>query len=221
MIIAILSSSMEKILVVDKPIGKTSHDMVALYRKKLGIKKIGHAGTLDPFASGVLILLIGKATKRFEEFMDLEKEYEMEIELGWSTDTLDLTGKIVKKLSSQEISNIKLTEEKIKKAVLSFKGEYIQDVPIFSAVKLRGKPLYKYARKGIRTIIPKRKVNIYKIKLVSIKLNQVKYPKVKINVVCSTGTYLRSLALDIGECLNIPSTAVALKRLRVGDFKLG
>ena len=224
---------MEEILVVDKPKGWTSHDVVDFYRRKLGIKKIGHAGTLDPFATGVLVLLVGKATKRFEEFKKLDKEYEMVVEFGWATDTGDPEGKIVEKMPSVKTGHASsLTHEKIKSVLSEFLGEYEQTVPAFSAVKHKGKPLYKYARRGEKVDLPKRKVEIKEIELLDLDIKsrafdrvakpgfEKPYPRLKIRVVCSSGTYMRQLAIDIGKRLGVPAVAVELRRTRVGNYTL-
>ena len=205
----------EDVLVVDKPKEWTSHDVVAKIRnglfKKWGKKvKVGHGGTLDPFATGVLLILIGEATKRFEEIKDWEKEYVMEIKLGELTDTGDSEGKVIKKQKVGEID-----EEKIKEVLKSFKGEYEQEVPIYSAVKVGGRRLYKLARAGEKVKLPKRKVKIKEIELVSYQGSSL-----KVRVVCGSGTYMRQLAVDIGEKLKIPAHAKKLRRMRVGKLTL-
>lgn len=212
--------AMDKVLVVDKPKGLTSYQVVEQYRKKLGIKNIGHAGTLDPFATGVLILLIGKATKRFKEFLKLEKEYKMVIELGWETDTLDPTGQVINKYTNKQINKLQITKNKILKVLKSFLGEYEQGVPKYSAVKVKGRPLYKYARKGEKVKLPKRKVKIKEIELSEFKRFKRGYPRIKIRVVCSSGTYMRSLAKDIGRRLGVPTVAVELRRARIGSYTI-
>ncbi|MBU0619152.1 tRNA pseudouridine(55) synthase TruB [Patescibacteria group bacterium] len=215
----------DQILTVNKPSGWTSHDVVAFYRKKLSAVhggqrvKVGHAGTLDPFATGVLLLLIGDATKSFQELLKLEKEYELVVELGWATDTGDLEGKVTKKLSKKEIKKIlPITDYRllITKTLKSFLGEYTQTVPMYSAVKIKGKKLYQYARKGKKVDQPKRKVKIKEIEL----LKGECWPRFKIRVVCSSGTYMRQLAVDIGQKLALPAVAVQLCRTRVGNYKL-
>jgi len=213
---------MEKIIVIDKPKGLTSNAMVQLYKKRLKIKKIGHAGTLDPFATGVLILLIDQATKKFSSFLKLEKEYQMTIKFGMQTDTDDPEGKTIKKLALTD-QRLKITKAKLSKVLASFTGEYLQQVPKYSAVKFKGKPLYQYARQGIKVKLPVKKVKIKEIKLLSFKpLNQDKknYPQVKIKVICSSGTYMRSLAKDLGKKLNLPGMATALRRTRIGNYQL-
>ena len=205
----------EDVLVVDKPKEWTSHDVVAKIRNGLFKKyekkvKVGHGGTLDPFATGVLLILIGAATRRFEEIKDWEKEYVMEIKLGESTNTGDSEGKVIKKQKVREID-----EEKTKKVLKSFKGEYEQEVPIYSAVKVDGRRLYKLARAGEKVKLPKRKVKIKEIELVSYQGLSL-----KVRVVCGSGTYMRQLAVDIGEKLGISAHAKELRRTRVGEYKL-
>jgi len=210
---------MEKIIIVNKPKGKTSHDIVKLYRKKLGIKKIGHAGSLDPFATGVLILLVGSATKKFDQFKNCQKEYEMTIELGWQTDTDDITGKTTAQLDSEAIKKLNLSQKKIGSVLKTFQGKISQKVPKFSAVKFKGKPLYYYARKGIKVPQKTKKISITKITLLEYKNNR-KFPQLKIKVICSSGTYMRQLAVDIGKKLNLPAVAITLKRTKIGSYTL-
>ncbi len=210
---------MDKIIVVDKPKGLTSHQVVAQYRKKLNFKKIGHAGTLDPFATGVLLILVGQATKKFEDLLDLEKEYVMEVSLGWQTDTGDLDGRIIKKTSREKINKLDLNRKEIEQLLDSFLGKYIQAVPKYSATKYKGKPLYYYARQGKKAVSPKREVEIKEIKLLKLVKTTI-YPRLTIKVVCSSGTYMRSLAEDIGRKLGVAAVATKLKRTRVGKYKL-
>jgi len=200
----------EDIVVVDKPKGWTSHDVVAKIRNELHTK-VGHGGTLDPFATGVLLILIGKATKRFDEIKNWDKEYVMEIELGKATDTGDRTGKVVeRKKIDQELSFLE-----VESVVKSFKGEYMQEVPRYSAVKRRGRKLYHLAREGKLIKLPKRKVNIKQIELISLQGLSL-----KVRVVCGSGTYMRSLAVDIGKKLGLLAHAKELRRIRVGEYKL-
>lgn len=210
---------MPDILVVDKPQGWTSHDVVNFYRQKLHIKKIGHAGTLDPFATGVLVLLIGPETKKFDDFRKLEKEYELTVELGWQTETGDPEGRITKKLSTEAIKRAKLTKTKIEKVIESFQGESEQEVPAFSAIKYKGKPLYEYARRGFQIALPKRIIEIQEIELLKFD-PKGDYPKIKLRIVCSSGTYMRSLAVDIGGQLGLPAVATELRRTRIGKYTL-
>jgi len=199
------------ILVVDKPVGWTSHDVVAKIRGELKIKKIGHGGTLDPFATGVLLILIGKAVKRFDEIRTWEKEYVMEVKLGEATDTGDPTGKIIK--TSGRVPEV--SQNEIERILQSFVPGYEQQVPAYSAVKIHGRPAYKLARAGKEFVTPKRFVKIIEIELLSLQ-----GPTLKVRVVCGSGTYMRQLAVDIGAKLGLPAHCVELRRTRVGEFKL-
>ena len=192
-----------------KPVDWTSFDVVRKIRSQIKPTKVGHAGTLDPFAEGVLMLCMGNFTKKVEYFMDKEKEYIADIRLGKETDTLDLTGKTVK------LSDIpKLTENKILKAVKQFVGDIKQEPPMFSALKVNGQPLYKLARKGINIPRKKRKVQIYDINLISFNENTI-----TLMVICGRGTYIRSLAKDIAKQLDTVGHLVSLKRTRIGEYE--
>lgn len=227
------------IIAAYKPKGITSHDVVDIVRKKFGVRKVGHAGTLDPMAEGVLIVLVGDDTKRQKEFMGLEKEYIAEIVLGVQTDTYDIEGKITSRqiisrpfgskiFDPKGRSEIKYTTDEIQAVLKQFIGETEQEVPPYSAVKIKGKPLYKYAREGkmMGITLPKRKVFIKEIELLEIGIFRKegfvggKYPFIKIRVVCSKGTYIRSLANDIGKNLGCGGVLTALVRTSIGDYKL-
>ena len=158
------------ILVVDKPVGWTSHDVVAKIRGELKIKKIGHGGTLDPFATGVLLILIGKAVKRFDEIRTWEKEYVMEVKLGEATDTGDPTGKIIK--TSGRVPEV--SQNKVEQVLQSFVPGYEQQVPAYSAVKIGGRRAYKLARAGKEFVRPKRLVKIKSIQFVSLQVEYLK-----------------------------------------------
>ena len=205
---------MNGIIVVDKPTGITSRDVVNVVSKKLGIKKVGHTGTLDPIASGVLVLCVGSATKLVDSLTCNDKTYIATCVLGIETDTLDNTGEILKE------ENIDLNEDDIKKALNKFKGSYNQEVPIYSAVKVNGKKLYEYAREKSYIELPKRNVTIYDINLLE---NIKKYNgKVEFKFECtvSKGTYIRSLIRDIANCLNTVGIMTDLRRIRQGRFKI-
>ncbi len=197
------------ILIINKPTGPTSHDIVDKIRRITKVKKVGHAGTLDPFAKGVLILLLGKATKSQQNFMDMRKTYTATIFLGATSDTYDKTGKII----TLESSPIKYSA--VKKTIKQFVGEIEQTPPAFSAVKIKGKKAYELARKGIKLKLKPRKIKIYKIKL--LKYN---WPYLEIKVKCSKGTYIRSLANDIGEKLGCGAYLKELTRNKIGKFNL-
>lgn len=187
-----------------KPTGMTSHDVVAILRKITKIKQIGHTGTLDPFAQGVLPICIGKAT-RLIEYLDDDKEYLAEISFGKSTDTYDLDGEVTSECES------KLTKENIIEGLKAFEGEILQTPPIYSALKVKGKKLYEYAREGKEVQIEPRKVTIEKIELKSFdKGNQ----KAEVLIKCSKGTYIRSIAHDLGQNLKTgPSGGAHLSKL--------
>ena len=191
-----------------KPKGITSHDVVSRLRKITQIKQIGHTGTLDPFATGVLPVCIGKATRLIEYLQD-DKEYLAEVQFGKNTDTYDIDGQVTK------VFDTKITEQEILEILPNFRGEISQLPPIYSAIKVNGKKLYDYARKGETVEIQPRKVNITKLELLSFdKEKQL----AQIIVGCSKGTYIRSLAYDIGAKLNCGAYLSALKRTKAGDF---
>ena len=198
------------LLVVDKKTKMTSHDVVEKLRRILNFKKIGHAGTLDPNASGILLACLGKATKIAKFLTEHDKEYEAVIKLGVTTDTYDQEGKII-----QITEHLEITEEQVREAIESFKGEIWQTPPLYSAIKQKGKKLYQYARAGKQVERKKRKVIIKDVRVLEIKL-----PYVKLKVSCSKGTYIRSLANDIGERLGCGAHLFSLCRTRIGPFEL-
>ncbi|MGB9598655.1 MAG: tRNA pseudouridine(55) synthase TruB, partial [Minisyncoccales bacterium] len=198
-------------LLVNKPSGLSSHDLVDRLRKITGIKKIGHGGTLDPFAQGLLILGISREfTKRLSFFQKKDKQYIATLKLGFESDTFDREGKIVKK-EVKEIPKI----EKIKEVLKSFLGEIEQIPPPFSAKKIKGKKLYQFARKGI---FLKRKAS--KIKIYQISILNYRFPFLKIKVKCSAGTYIRSLAFDLGKKLKCGALLEELIRTKIGSFSI-
>ena len=205
---------MNGIIIVNKPYGYTSRDVVNILCKKFKTKKIGHTGTLDPIATGVLILCIGSATKLVEALTSDDKEYVATVELGTLTDTLDNTGNIIK----EEQVNVDVNE--IKKALEKMQGVYEQEVPIYSAVKINGKKLYEYAREGIKVDLPKRMVNIKSLELI----NNIKYEnnKTSFQIRChvSKGTYIRSLVNDIAHELGTVGTMTSLNRVKQGIFNI-
>ena len=207
----------EGILPIYKQRGITSHDVVFKARKILKMKKIGHAGTLDPEVDGVLLLLLGGATKVSDYAMDLGKSYRAEVCLGIKTTTEDLTGEV---LEGCNVSDIDIN--KIKDVLQTLIGEIEQTPPIYSAVKVKGKKLYEYARAGRFDVeIPSRKVNIYNIDFIEgsdyYKDNKFYF---SINISCGKGTYVRTIATDIGKKLNLPSTMSKLTRTRSGKIEL-
>ena len=197
------------ILLVNKPKGKTSFSLVAMLRKIYKVKKIGHAGTLDPFATGVMVLLVGKTyTRLSDQFLWEDKEYEAVLKLGVETDTYDLEG--VTTNTSDHIPSL----ENIEEAILPFQGTILQTPPMYSAKKVNGKKLYELARNGITIERQARQVNV------QIDLIEYTYPYVKIYVRCSKGTYIRSLGFDIGRSLGCGAHLTELNRTRSGSFLL-
>lgn len=201
---------MDGILNIYKPAGPTSHDIVDKIRKITKIKKVGHAGTLDPFAQGILIILIGKTTKLQSKFMNMNKTYVATLKLGQISDTYDKKGKIQKK--NQEL---KIKNQEIKKILKQFIGEIKQIPPIYSAIKIKGKKAYELARKGEKPKLKSRKVKIYNIKIL-----KYKWPNLEIQVKCSKGTYIRSLAHDVGQKLNCGAYLEKLTRTQIGKFTI-
>lgn len=196
------------VLNIYKEKGYTSHDVVARLRRIVGQKKIGHTGTLDPEAEGVLPVCLGKATKLCDLLTDKDKTYEAVLLLGISTDTQDTTGKIL-----EEKNTADLREEAVREVVLSFEGEYDQIPPMFSALKVGGKKLYELARDGKEVERKPRHVQIYRIRILQIDL-----PRVRMEVTCSKGTYIRTLCPDIGEKLGCGGCMESLLRTRVERF---
>jgi tRNA pseudouridine55 synthase len=198
-------------ILINKPAGITSHDVVDKLREITKIKRIGHAGTLDPFATGLLILGIGREfTKKLSIFQKKDKEYIATLRLGAESDTFDKEGKIVEK-KVEKIPERKEVEEVLK----SFLGEIEQIPPVFSAKKIKGKKLYELARKGIKVQPKPQKVKIYEISIL-----EYKFPYLKIKVKCSSGTYIRSLANDIGKKLGCGAYVEELVRTKIGEFSL-
>lgn len=199
------------VLVVDKPAGWTSHDVVAHVKRKLKAKKVGHLGTLDPLATGVLVLVINGATK-YSSLLDTgAKEYLAMARLGEETDTYDREGKVV---ASSDVSG--MTEESVRRALGGFRGVIRQVPPMYSAIKSNGTPLYKLARKGVTIEREAREVEIYGLEVFRIEL-----PMVEFKVLCSRGTYLRSMCHDLGEALGTGAHLTELRRLASGDFSIG
>ena len=205
---------MNGVLVVDKGVGYTSRDVVNVVSRCLGTKKIGHTGTLDPLASGVLVLCIGKALKVSDLITSYDKEYIAKVRLGYETDTLDSEGVIVK--SSDKF----VSDEDIKNVLLEFVGNIKQEVPKYSAVKVNGKRLYEYARNGIDVELPIRDVCIYELELVSDIEMIDGYKEFSIRCKVSKGTYIRSLVRDIGVRLGSYATMVGLRRICQGKFNI-
>ena len=198
-------------ILIDKPVGPSSFGVIARLRRITGLKKIGHAGTLDPFASGLLLCAIGReATREIEKFVKLDKEYVADVFLGKRTDTFDRQGETI-----LEYSGEKIAKKKVKETVASFSGKQEQIPPMFSAKKIKGKKLYELARQGIEVERQPNKIEIFKIKI--LKYN---WPKLKIEVKCSSGTYIRSLADDIGTKLGCSAYLEELRRTKIGKFNV-
>ena len=204
---------MNGILIINKEKGCTSHDMV--YKvKKIFNEKVGHTGTLDPLAEGVLPILIGKGTLCSKYLINHDKKYIVNLALGQKTETADLEGKIIEE---KNIPDKSLTQSKIEKVLKSFIGKQQQMPPIYSAIKVNGKKLYEYARKGQNVEIKPRKIEIYDIKLMNIDAQK---KQIQFEVFCGKGTYIRSLCEDIAEKLETVGYMENLKRIQVGDFKI-
>lgn len=200
---------MDGVLVVNKDKGFTSRDIDNIISKKIGTKKVGHTGTLDPLATGVLVVCIGRATKLVEILVCNEKEYIAEVSLGTLTDTLDITGNVLEKKSCT------VDKDNLLEVLNSFKGKYIQTVPKYSALKVNGKKLYEYAREGLDVELPKREVEIKEIELLEYNSDSFKF---KCSV--SKGTYIRSLIRDICQCLNVIGVMSNLTRTKEGEFNI-
>jgi len=199
-----------QVLLIDKPLQWTSFDVVRRIRHLIRVKKVGHAGTLDPLATGLLIICTGKFTKKINEYMAREKEYTGTFTLGATTPTYDLESKPENFKSLDNIS-----EGKIKSATKSFLGEIMQVPPAHSAIKVEGKRVYELARKGKEVKLEPRKLFVREFEITAIEL-----PVVHFRVVCSTGTYIRSLANDFGEALMCGAYLRSLRRTRIGEFKI-
>ena len=197
-------------LIVDKPSGMTSHDVVSVVRKKFNMKRVGHAGTLDPLATGVLILLLGKATKLFNKFSSFDKAYEATMLLGTSTDTADIEGKIIEKNSFEGID-----QNGVEETFAKFVGDIEQIPPMVSAIKVKGKRLYKLARQGIAVEREARKIRIDALKLMHFSL-----PEVKFYLECSKGTYVRQIAEDVGKLLGCGACISQIRRTQIGRFHI-
>jgi len=198
------------LLNVNKPPGPTSHDVVALVRRGTRVRKVGHAGTLDPTASGVLILCLGPATRLSEYAMHSPKRYRAEVRLGVSTNTYDTEGEV-----TAERPLTGLTTDRIEAALEAFRGEIAQVPPMYSAIKQGGKRLYDLARAGKEVTRPPRQVTIYDLRLLEAAL-----PDVTLDVACSPGTYIRSLAHDLGEALGVGAHLTGLVRTASGSFRV-
>lgn len=234
------------VFAVNKPVDKTSHDIVDIVRKSLRTRKVGHAGALDPFATGVLIILVGKYTKLTDNLINVDKEYLATVVFGRATDTQDTEGKITAEdfegvesfIDGKDMSEIKTV---LAEKLVSIGSGYEQRVPVYSSVKVEGHKLRKLARqaesfkiaeskdqvtfkykdgKTLTLELPKRKVEFSNFDIVDCRVNSEGLLEVDILVSCSKGTYIRQLAEDIGELIGLPAMLIALERTRVGDVKL-
>lgn len=199
-----------QVLLIDKPLEWTSFDVVKKVRNNIKIKKVGHAGTLDPLATGLLIVCTGKMTKSIDTFMGQEKEYTGSFTIGQTTPTYDLESEPTEAVSIEHI-----TDADLKKARQKFVGEISQTPPIHSAVKVGGKRVYELARKGEEVKLKSRQVIISEFELTKVDL-----PRIEFRVVCTKGTYIRSLANDFGEELGVGAYLSSLRRTRIGEFSV-
>ena len=203
---------MDGVINVYKEKGYTSHDVDAIVRKTLNIKKVGHTGTLDPNATGVLPILLGKGTKLSKYLINHNKIYEATLKLGEKTDTADIEGKITEE---KDVKKENLSQENVTKILKEFIGKSKQVPPMYSAIKVNGKKLYEYARKGQTIEIKPRKIEIYGIELLNINNNEISF-----KVHCSKGTYIRTLCENIAEKLETVGYMKELKRIEVGEFNI-
>ena len=202
--------ALEGLLLVDKPALLTSHDVIRQLRRLTGIRRIGHAGTLDPLATGLLLVCVGRATRLLEYLLDQPKSYEAVVRLGQRTDTFDAQGAII----AEAVVNASAAD--IGHALEKFRGTILQRAPIYSAIKRDGQPLYKLARQGVAIERPEREVTIY-----DLALRSWESPYLELELTCSSGTYVRSIADDLGEVLGCGGHIIGLRRTAVGTFVIG
>ena len=202
--------SIDGILNINKPVGKTSFEVVAIVRKLSGEARVGHGGTLDPEATGVLPIGLGRGTRMAEFLAEASKVYQAQVELGTATDTYDASGKVTYR---GDVSMV--TKEQVEAALASFRGLIQQTPPLYSALKYQGQPLYRLARAGIEVPRSPRKINVFRLELLDFKL-----PLLTLEVTCSKGTYIRSLAHDLGQALGCGAHLKSLVRLKSGPFHL-
>ncbi|MBF0504697.1 MAG: tRNA pseudouridine(55) synthase TruB [Candidatus Omnitrophica bacterium] len=207
---AIMENSLQGIMVVNKPEGITSHDVVAFVRRKFKMRRVGHAGTLDPMATGVLVLLLGKSTRLFDKFVAFDKTYRATLRLGVKTTTADIMGQVLLERPYTEVD-----EAKIKDVFVRFTGEIEQMPPMVSAVKHKGERLYKIARQGREVERQARRVRIDELRILRCRL-----PDVEFLMSCSKGTYVRQLAEDVGEVLGCGACISQIERTKVGPFEI-
>lgn len=215
-----MSKEGANILLIDKPKGITSFDVIRKLRKKLGVRKMGHAGTLDPLATGLLLIGIGEGTKKLKELIGLSKAYSADVLLGVRTDTGDLEGRVMEEKPVPE-----LDKKRVKKVLKDLEGEIDLQVPLYSAVKVKGKPLYKYAREGRearlnglqsgQVEVPIKTMHVIKAELLGIEDNVL-----KIEFEVKSGTYIRSIAEELGRRLGTVAMLKNLRRTKIGDFSI-
>jgi len=201
---------MDGLLVVDKPAGLTSHDVVDRLRQRLPRHRIGHGGTLDPMATGVLLLLVGRATKAADALLALDKEYEATVTLGLTTETQDTEGRVIQRRPVPPLSR-----EQVEAVCLAFRGDIEQVIPAYSAVRFGGQRGYELARAG-RPVPERRR----RVRITTLEVRAVSEGQVFLHVACSKGTYVRTLAHDVGQALGCGGTLSALRRTRVGPWSL-
>lgn len=214
---------MDGVLIIDKPAGMTSHDVVARVRKTISERRVGHTGTLDPFATGVLVLLIGRATRIAQFLSNAEKEYEAVIRFGYATDTGDVTGARLEQTSPAKTQRTQsFRKEEIESAIASFRGEIEQLPPMYSAKKVAGRKLYEHARRGEEVARQAVRVTIHEFELLpdAPQANEYGCVDFPVRVVCSAGTYIRTLAEDLGRKLGIGAHLAELRRTRAGKFQI-
>ncbi|MEK9179814.1 MAG: tRNA pseudouridine(55) synthase TruB [Patescibacteria group bacterium] len=211
-----------KLILIDKPTGLSSFDVIRVLRKKIGARdletglriKIGHAGTLDPLASGLLLVAVGADTKKLKELIGLSKTYEMEILLGRKTETGDMEGKVI-----EEAEVVNIEADRARKVLEGIEGEIELEAPVYSALKVKGVPMYKLARSGEKVEPKKRKMKIHSLKLLT-RRHEGKFFILKVVLECGSGTYARSVAEEVGRRLGLPATVYSLRRTRVGNYKV-
>ncbi len=210
----------EGIYLIDKPSGPTSHDIVNYVRRQSGIKRVGHAGTLDPLASGLLIILVGREfTKQQARFLKQDKSYLVSARLGLSTDTYDITGQVTAQATWEQVAP--LTTAQIKTQLAQFQGQITQVTPAFAAVKIQGRKAYELARRGIAFERPSRQVEIRRCELLAPRRDeQAQNYELDLVIDCSSGTYIRSIVHDLGQALGVGATVTALRRTRIGELKV-
>lgn len=202
---------MDGFLLVDKPAGITSHDVIDVLRRRLREKQVGHGGTLDPLATGLLLCALGSATRALEYLAPHDKEYEGTLRLGFETDTGDITGKVTR----SEPLNPLLTQSAIVAATGPFVGDLDQVPPVYSAVKVEGRPAHRRVRSGETVDLGSRRVHVSRFEIASLSL-----PDAAFSVTCSTGTYVRALVRDLGRALGCGATLASLRRVRIGPYRV-